>query len=753
MSKTDFNFNFGPISRTLGPHADRIGFASLPIHEVSTALLGAQNKDEFIAWLWHDIFKGLFIFRQDPGKKINWQHFYLQPVVTTHYLEPLTIKLAAKVGISPDYIHAHQLSEHAKQTYYPAAVKMLPEPEFVSNEFEQRYLGEKARFVQLSFRCQPAANTLLLRLAVMEAFLQSISRTVADAIKDLGLEFDRIHYIFRREEQVLNEEQIASQYDLQVQDSTLTIVHFVPSLAFEETTVLINLGDTPPNREDPQSFSLSELLTVYRDDLTLIVALPLFVANPDQAVTDVKKQMQASLPAMLNQLGIHSAHKAAIGEDLIAVMLDEQVEVRPVYEPHVQNEPRDKKKKDRPIGKALHKLVARPYELMADSTLTSRCMICGSPIKGGVGRYLKLGKKHIKDVFSDKFTDFEHISLDSDACPMCLMYANRENRKMLRGALAFLSPSTSLRAPFGHALSEQPRFDQAGRFDQSKTSMIKTVVTLQELVLLTVLSRRILNSLNPFPVELAGSSRPITNIVMSKPVQGSKGEMQNQIVGKYLPYTGAYFLFDIAAVNRLYRTTFLGQELSSDPQYNIWQAVRLLAYPFEIMLSPSFTMLLELGVNADFMNHAGAHTLLKVAPTTVYLSPDSSFHVLVDNAVQETVNQEYIEALRLLEELAVLPGISRYDFINALLTGDDPITAAYQATERPKKQGKKPPIDFETLKVIKATEMSEREKVMGHGSLDEMWLTYIELTDRLQEISAAHPTLVHFVPKPRKKGA
>ena len=55
-----FSFDFGPISRTLGEGGDHLGFASLPVHEAITALLGARNAGEFTDWLWHDTFKAQF---------------------------------------------------------------------------------------------------------------------------------------------------------------------------------------------------------------------------------------------------------------------------------------------------------------------------------------------------------------------------------------------------------------------------------------------------------------------------------------------------------------------------------------------------------------------------------------------------------------------------------------------------------------------------------------------------------------------
>lgn len=725
MVKSSFCFNFGPISRTLGEPPDYVGFASLPIHEITTALLGARNPNELIAWLWHDTFKALFTWELNRENRPSWRHLR----------EKDCRRLAQALQVDADLV----LNHHNRDN------KMIGEPLIVTNEFEQLYLGEQARFVQLSFKCQPAASTLVLRLAIAEAFLQALSKVVGKAIAGLGLPFKRVNYVFDQEPGSLAEDQIAAKYDMRVQGSTLEIIHWVPSAQFGPTRVQMDLTGAPPDRNKPQVIviGLSELLTVYRDDLTIIAGLPLFISNADQAIEQITRQMRKAAPKILQQLGIPQGHRRATVSDLLQVIIDEQIELRLLDER--SNEPRNSAKPKKALGKAVHKLIARPYELTADASLTSRCIVCGSPIRSGKDRYFKCGKKLIEDVFSGNFADIEYVSVGDDVCPMCLIYANSAEKRVLRGSLAILTPSTSLQAPAAHRLIEQPRFDQAGRFDPSQP-MVKTAMTLQELILLTLLSRRILSGLVTFDVSQGVG--PIGDVMMPKVVQE---QTQNTVVGKYLPYSGAYYLFDITAVNRFYRAVFLGQEQDGVPGHDVWQQVRLAAYPFEISLSPSFTMLLELRQNADFMAHARAHTLLKVQPSVVHLSPRLAFHVLVDNAVQEVVDKDYVDTLQFLNDLASASGANRYEFIKALLSGNDPITATYETVE-PRQKGRKSESDLDSLKMSKAKQMAGRKEVMGHGSPEELWATFVEQSEKIRAMCQAHPTLTHFLQKPKKRG-
>jgi hypothetical protein len=727
-----FAFNFGPVSRTVGKNKESVAFAPLPLHEALTALLAARNREEFIAWLFHDSFKALFTWPQDPKNptKFSWEH--LRPK------DGSVERLARAAQIRPELVSTHHKDDSKRAVLF--------EGDTICDEFDQLYLGRKAQFVQLSFRCQPSANTALLRLVILEAFLQQLSAIVGREIAGLGLPFQRVNYVFCKENHPLTEAELAAQYDLTIGNGEMTVTHYTPSAHFQEQTVAVDLTGTPPDVNQPQTLALSELLTIYRDDLTIIAALPLFAKTAPQ---DIVREIQAGMPGgvkdLLIALEIAPTHKWAIG-DLVAFTLSEQVEIR-LLDDSANESPVvvRKGRLPRSPGKVVSKLLARPQELMAERHLASRCAACGSPIAGADGRYLKPGKTSPEDIFSGHFTDFEQMGHEPDICPMCLIYANYKNKRLMRGSLAFLSPATSLHAPSVHTFV-RPRFDYAGRFDVAK-GMVKSAVTLQELVLLNMMSRRIIDQLIPF--QRAVGPGAVTDLIMAKPAQGKT--TIDTVVGKHLPYSGAYLVFDIAAVNRLYRGMFLETEDTAPAQPSVWQTVDLIAYPFEIKLSPSFSMLLELRVNDDFMNHAGSHTLLKLTPTTVCLSPEFSCHVLVDNSLQETVSKGYVDSVHLISQLANTPGIERHDFIAAVLAGDDPLTAAYEAAEAPRREKRRRGGEREFDPKIAAAERVFAQEVAA-DSLEEMWTRYQKLADRMAAAAQAHATLIHFMPKPKKGG-
>lgn len=427
-----FSFNFGPISRTLGERQDSVSFAPLPLHETLVAFLGAQDRDEFIAWLWHDTFKSLFSFVLKPNGDLAWQHYPISGLPDLAGFESAIRRMAGTSGISPDYVFAHQSSPFVKQRYFPCAANMLPERDTIQNDFDQLHFGEKAKFVQISFCTLPSASTALLRLVILEAFLQKLSEIVAREIEGLHLPFSRVDYVFRREDRLLTEADVAAQYDLSISDGVMTIIHYVPSPSFQEETVTVDLTAAPPSRDQTQRLALPELLTMYHDDLTLIAGLPLLAKTlPSDIVSEIQAAMPDKVRSLLSALGISASHKYATA-DLVAFILAEQVEIRSLEENVNENFTvawRGKSQQSR--GKVVSKLIARPQELLAEKHLVSRCACCGSPIIGGVGRYIKLGKSSLEDIFSGRFTDFEHVGLEHDVCPMCMIYANYANKQLI----------------------------------------------------------------------------------------------------------------------------------------------------------------------------------------------------------------------------------------------------------------------------------------------------------------------------------
>ena len=723
-SETCFTFNFGPISRTLGEDSDHLGFASLPVHEAVTALLSARNRDEFIAWLWHDTFKVLFTLvlrdkRVKGGGTVKipaWSH--LPGKLDAANLDPHFDRFAqtGSVEIDPSLAKGHHCGS------------MLAERDTITNEFGALYLGKKARFVQLSFACQPTAHTMPLRQCITEAFLRAVSQVVSKGIIALNLPFSRVLYFFCSHPEELTAAQIVAKYDLQVKDETLHIVHQVPSARFQTTKLSLDFTDAPPRRGVTNTLALIELLTVYRDELTTVVAMPLFLGDLDAVVKKVRTVMRSLLPDILVQAHIRATHKRAATDNLLDVVLGQMVEVRPIAEN--ENEGFEVMRKGKPQkrrGKLVYKLIRRPHQLMADSTCTHVCLVCGTPISQKAADCYR-GSPHLRAIFSGNFTDFEHVGFEGMVCPLCLIYANSANKGLLRGAQAFLAPSTALSAPVRSVLVEKPRFDSANRFDP-KQSLPKAAVTLQEMVLLTAISRRIVDALLPFGVENNGSM--VGEVQM---IRQTGDETTITPVGVYLPYSGVYLIYHTTAVRSLYRDVLVG---SGSATPNLWQTVQLRAYPFQLEISPAFTLLLSLRDRAQ--KFSGRHTLLKSRPTQVFLSPAASFNVLVDNAVQETVNQDLAKAIRLVRQLADMRGLKRREFINALLNGHDPVEAAYLAAGRLGRQ------KGESFRLIQAQRFWNREEVIAGETAEEQWEKFNRLAEQVRELAQAHPTLLSLV--------
>jgi hypothetical protein len=513
-----FQFAFGPISRTLGEKGDYLGFAPLPVHEAVMALLGARNRDEFIAWLWHDSFKALFIWGLNRYGEPSWLH--IPGDLDQANLGPLFDRFAQATGID------------SKLARYHHQGSMISEPKTITNEFGALYLGEIARFVQLSLACQPTAHTMPLRQCVTAAFLQAVSQVTAHGIAALNLSFSRVLYSFQPQPDGLTAAQIATQYQLQVVDRTLYVVHWVPSDVFATAQMSIDLTAAPPDRKAPDTLALIELLTMYRDELTTMAAVPLFLGNLDTVVREIRTAMNAMLPKILEQAGIQATHKQA-ADGLVDVILEQMVEVRPITDScNEEYEVKRNGNLQKRLGKPIHKLIQRPYQLMADSVRSQVCVVCGSPITQKAAGCYK-GAFKLQDqqgVFSGRFTDFEHVGFVGMVCPLCLIYANSDNEGLFRGAQAFLAPSTALSAPVASQLVETPCFDKAGRFDPAKP-LPKTAVTLQEMVLLTAISRRIVDALLPFRVESSGQAMGDVQIIKQTDEAGTETP-----VGVYLPY-------------------------------------------------------------------------------------------------------------------------------------------------------------------------------------------------------------------------
>jgi len=730
-------FDFGPISRTVDASTgkgDAINFASLPVHEALTALLGATNRDEFVAWLWHDLFKPLFWWQWNSKKsKFSWIHY---PNNTKS--DPFNVEAhwSGAMNIPSGLVATHHHSHNRLLTY--------GERQIVNNEFDQVAIGEDARFVQLSFLAEPATNTALLRAVIADAFAEVVTKVVAKSI-EAELEtksptFKRIRYGFDFNQVALStppaEAEIASlaaQYALKAASDELIVRHVVPTSKLDlngrHIEVVIDLTGAPPTPEQFEQgvISLVELLTIYRDSRTILMGIPQFLQIDIQ---QLKQQVQYATEQRLQALDILAvaSEKDVEGQaktlqkldwstlplkrqgqeiDLLAHAFDEQVEVRLIDRGQLTQTVKVRGSQVR----WLDEVVSRPVDLLQGKP--RYCRFCNTTFNSAFPH----AEAGVKGAFSGDFTDIEHVGFGGDICPMCRIYAlnnkffkPREKargksgaRKAYRGAFALLAPSSHFTYTEENRPIEQPPLDVGGRF---ASLLQRATVTLQEYALFNSLSRRII-------------ARIWTQL-----------DAANKTQSLSLPYLGAV-LFTERDAQRIREDLFDQFEM-------LFDEVVLWAYPFRIAVQPAVEIAFEMAVN-DKEKHLTKHTYLKTSPSVVAVNPDSKFNVLVDNRLQLEVNREFFEDRKRVNEL--LKGIKgqgrQCNWLLAVLQGEDPVTATAEA--------------FYDRSPFWQAERMFWDTQLSAMSPAEQWQQYEEVRDEIRRIVAKYPMLIEFFAKPRRR--
>jgi hypothetical protein len=726
-------FDFGPISRTVDASTgkgDAINFASLPVHEVMTALLAATDRDEFGAWLWHDLFKPLFWWRWNSQKaKFDWIHY-----PSTKVNNPLGVEKhwSTFTKVPSGLVGTHHYWRGHKFT--------LKEQEAITNEFNQITLGKETCFLQLALLAEPATNTALLRAVIADAFMEVVTKAAAQAIKqELAKKqptFSQVRYVFECKKTQFSKpptnaeiEALRDQYDMKFRSDALVIIHIIPvasaDLDGQQVEVKIDFNGSPltPEQLVQEIITLGELLTVYQDSRTIVMGLPQFLQID---VKNLEKQVKAATEQRLQKLDIRTlaaekdlkkqarTRKRVDWEklslewegqnvDLLAHVFAEQVKIRLIDGKSLLTKIQYKKgrKTQETKIRPLSEVVSWPVELLQGKS--RRCRFCNSafesvlpPSKAKVGGY---------------FTDIEHVGLGGDICPMCRIYVLNSHksrtaaekakgitsdRKGYRGAFALLMPTSHfIYAEDQCRLVEQPPLDVGGRF---ANPLQRATVTLQEYALFNMLSRRIIARIWT-QLEDTDETQPLP-----------------------LPYLGAILLTQdkFAQVQALF-----------DCLEMLFEEVVLSAYPFEVTVQPAVELAFEMAVN-DLQKHHTKHTYLKTSPTIVSADPESKFTLLVDNNLQLEVNRQFFaDRDRLVELLNSIRGQQRqHNWLLSVLQGNDPVTATAETF-------------YDRSSFYKA-EDAFWSTHMEEGSPAEQWSTYEEVRKKVEQIVSRYPLLIEF---------
>jgi len=427
--------------------------------------------------------------------------------------------------------------------------------------------------------------------------------------------------------------------------------------------------------------------------------------------TKLKKQIKVQGRVDWNSLSVIQQGQEI---DLLAHVFDEQIEIRLIDQGQLTQriKVRDDKGKIKEQGiRWLSEIVSRPIDLVQNKS--RRCRFCNSAF----GSAFPPGEA----VVGYDFTDVEHVSFGGDICPMCRVYMLNSHkrtateraqglagdRKGYRGAFALISPSSHFTYDDDRCkLIEQPPLDIGGRFASSPQ---RVTVTLQEYGLFLMLSRR-------FIARIWAQLEADSN--MSRPLP--------------LPYLGAILLTqnNSKQIRKLFES--LGE---------LFEQVRLRAYPFEVIVRPSVELAFEMAIN-DLQRHHTKHTYLKTSPTIVPVAPDSKFTVLVDNKLQIEISREFFEDQRRMDKLLkdVRGQERRRNWLLAVLQGEDPVSATVEAF-----------CDRDDQWAFRQAEKTLWDAQWGTKPLAEQWRRYEETRDEVQSLVAKYPMLIEFFVKPRRR--
>ena len=715
-------FNFGPIARTqAGSTTDTINLASFPLHVMLNALVGSTSVEEFIAWLWHDLYKPAFHW-VPSGQGVSWYH-----VPGLGAFSQAEKKFAQYTNIREGLVRTH----HRFQSQIPHFA--LRESDFISDQGDQVNLGAAVNYIQLSLAIEPALPTLLARSVIADAFIEVVTKDVAGALQkafiaDGRIPIEQVRFEFETTSNITFSPQptnteirdnVGKHFDIRMDGNTFIMRHLTPvsNSKYESfaTVFTADLTGKPllPNEMLDNTVSLAELLVLYQDSRTVIIAVPqsqLYTINLSEIQEATLDTSRHRLEQDFNVL----TEKDSV--DYLKAAFDSQIEIREVpgrlsKRPGTNN--------FRPLNDA----VQRPVAMLANARNSSDgklCCLTGTWFKTD----LSASSLSAKNLFKPAFVDTEFVGLVEDATqqryltPLAYLYVlnssgagrGEKTRKGLRGAFAYFAPASHFAIDKqGAKAVEQPPLDRGNRF---ANQLNRVTVTTQEFTLFQQMSRRIIAKL----------WQSISNSELLP-----------------LPYLGA-----IALTQEPKQRAHIAQLL---PQLNLlFSEVSLKTYPFELGARPAIEIGLETSVHDQKLHHT-RHTLLKTTPHIITVDPRSAIPILVDDNVQLNLTQAFFDRVNLFAELTNelknrKKRVNQKDlWLKLVLASNDPVTAVFEssvATINTRRLHKT--LSLETAAFSTAEDFWERH--IDRDDFAESWERYEQLSQKATNALEEFPALL-----------
>ena len=713
-------FNFGPIARTeAGNTKDTINLASFPLHVMLNALVGSTSVEEFIAWLWHDLYKPAFYWVRKG--KLSWYH-----IPGMGAFSQTEKKFAKRMNIREGLVRTH----HGFQRNIPHFV--LRELDFISDQGDQVNLGATVNYIQLSITAEPALPTLLARSVIADAFIEVVTKDVAEALKqaikdDRRTPIEQVRFEFEtvsnltfssppNDAEIWNK--VGHHFDVRMDGHTFIMRHLTPIVDPKhesfKTVFTADLTGNPlsPDEMLNNTISLAELLVLYQDSRTVIIAVPQSQLYSSDLPTKIQEIQKATLDTSRCRLEQDfNVLTQKDGVDYLAAAFDSQIDIREVPGRLSKRPPSKKGVPDnfRPLNDA----VQHPAVRLAEARNSSDgrvCRLTGTPFVSN----LPPAPTRLDKLFSSKFVDTEFVGFEEDVAPLTHLYVINSPeakkgisaRKSLRGSFAFFAPASHFAADDQELKAvEQPPLDIGGRF---RNELNRITVTTQEFTLFQQMSRRVI-------AKLWHQIAPDEHLP--------------------LPYLGAIALTHES--NDRVRNLLPHLDL-------IFSNVALKAYPFESEVRPAIEVALVTTIKPDRSAHQ-KHTLLKMTPHITTVNSQSAIPILIDDNVQINLTKAFFEREKLLTEVTnelkrSKKGVNQKNlWLKLVLANKDPVTAVFESSAATINVGRLPKNStLEDIAFKDAENFWDRH--IDKGDFAESWKQYEELkqnaTNALEEFPA-----------------
>ena len=708
-------FNFGPIARTsAGGKDDTFNLASLPLHVMLNALVGSTSVEEFIAWLWHDLYKPAFYWTY--GRKgLRWNH-----IPGIGVFKQAEKDLAHRTGIREGLVCTHHFEvKNASGDRLPRL--QILEPNIISDQGDQVNLGATVNYIQLSLAVQPALPTLLTRSVIADSFIEVVTKDVAEALKQAFIDdgrtpINQVRFEFETVSNLIfsappNDDEIWNKvghhFHVCMDGHIFIMRHLTPVTDPKHepfaTTFTADLTGKPllPNEMLDNTMSLSELLVVYQDNQTVIIAVPQSQLYSD----DLSKKIQ-EIQGMTLDTSRHRLKKRDFnvltqkdGIDYLKTAFDNQIEIREV----------PGRLDKRPLNDA----VQRPAEMLSkirNSSNKKVCRLTGTPFVSA----LPPAPTRLNKLFSPNFVDTEFVGFEEDVAPLTHLYvinspgSGSKTRKSLRGSFAFFAPASHFAADDQVLKAvEQPPLDIGDRF---RNELNRITVTTQEFTLFQQVSRRVIAKLG----QLVAPDEHLP-----------------------LPYLGAIALTH-ESNDRIRSLLPHLDQLFSD--------ITLKAYPFESKVCPAIEIALGTTIKPDRSAHQ-KHTLLKMAPHITTVNTESTLPILIDDKVQVSLTKAFFEREKLLTEVTnelkrSKKRVNQKDlWLKLVLSNSDPVTAVLESSAATINVGRLPKNStLEDIAFKDAEDFWDRH--IDKEDFAESWTQYEELRQNAANALEEFPALL-----------